>query len=102
MNRYKLLLLFITFSVALFFITRFVAGIIYTSSIRNDIIGQFTNAIDVTTKAVGVYLVILFSIAIAGLSVSRNKRKPEYVKGFRFLLVFCGILSIVYLVILFS
>jgi len=97
MNRYQLLALFVLFSIVLFFITRFVAGMIYSSSITNDIFGQFSNAIDVAAKAVGIYLAILFSIAIIGFSVSKRKKKPEFVKGFKFALIFCGILSIVYL-----
>jgi hypothetical protein len=102
MNRYQILVLFILFSIVLFFITRFVAGIIYESWITNDIIGQFTDAIDVAIKAFGVYLMILFAIAIIGLLISRTKDKPEYIKGFKFALLFCGIMFLGYLIILFN
>jgi len=100
MNKYQVLALFVLFSIVLFFITRLVMGMIYSTSITNDIIGQFTNAIDIANKAIGVYLLLLFTVAIVGLSISRIKGKPECVRGFKFSLMFCGVLTVVYLMIL--
>jgi hypothetical protein len=97
---YQILLIFVVISTALFFVTRFIAGQMY--SVTNDIVGQVTSAVDIAVKAFGVYLIVLFSIAILGLYVSKVKRKDAYSKGFKFSLVFCGILSIIYLILFLS
>lgn len=94
---YQILLMFVVLSIILFFITLFVAGQMYL--VTNDIIGQFTGAVDIAVKAFGVYLIVLFSIAILGLYVSKTRQKDEYTNGFKFSLVFCGILFIIYLTI---
>ena len=97
---YQILLMFVVLSIILFFITRFIAGQMY--SVTNDIIGQFTGAVDIAVKAFGIYLIVLFSIAILGLYVSKAKQKDEFTTGFKFSLVFCGILSTIYLAIFLS
>jgi hypothetical protein len=68
----------------------------------DNIPGRYIGAIDITIKAFGVYLVILFSIAIAGLLISRRKHKPEHIKGFQYALAFCVVLTLVYLKFMFG
>ena len=102
LNRYQLFVLFVLFSIVLFFVIRLIAGMIYYTNVTNDILGQFTNAIDIVAKMIGAYLLLLSSMAVVGLLLSRTREKPEYVKGFKFSLVFCGILFGIYLILLLS
>jgi hypothetical protein len=99
LNRFQLLGAFVLFSIVLFFIIRFIAGVIYRESVTNDIIGQFTGVFDVATKAMAIYILILFAAAIFGLSLSKTRGKLEHAKGFKFSLVFCGILLAIYVVV---
>ena len=98
MNRYQLFTLFILFSIVMFFIARWLGGLIYSEVVTYDIIGQFTNAIDIAVKIIGAYLMFLCLTAVLGLSISKVKRNPEYIKGFKFSLIFCLILLAFYLI----
>jgi uncharacterized membrane protein YhdT len=102
LNRFQLLAVFVLFSVVLFLIIRFIAGMIYYNNVTNDIIGQFTGAVDVATKTIGIYLLILFLMATVGLSLSKTKGKLEYVRGFKLSLIFCGILFVIFVLFMLS
>lgn len=98
MNRYKVFLLFVLFSVFLFLIIRYFAGIVYVSDISNDLVGQFTDVIDVLIESMAIYLVVLITTAVIGFLVSRSMGKLEFAIGFKLSLLFCGLLVILYLI----
>lgn len=98
MSRYKIFMLFVLFSVFLFLTARYFAGIVYVSGIGGDLMGQFTDVIDVLIKSMAVYLVALITTAVVGLWVSQSKGNTEFASGFRLSLLFCCLLIILYLI----
>lgn len=100
LNEYHVLGLFVLFSVVLFFILREIAGRAYVSNVDYSLIGQFTGAIELALKLIGIYLLILWVIAISGFWISRVQHRNELAKGFKFSIFYCVGLTMLYLVIL--
>ena len=97
--KYRVFLIFIFVAIILYFAGNAIAEYIYDRFfIRKYPVDQLMfQKLFFTVEFWGIYILLLLSIAVAGMFLSRDAKKKEVYKGFKYSMILLMLMLVVYL-----
>lgn len=101
-NRILVLIIFIAFSIILFFCFRILAGILFEKINNASIISdQIMGKIRFSIVFIGLFILFLIIISFFGKRFGHRIRRIDLKKGFHYALIYCISLMILYIIVVF-